>query len=253
MTTKRIHLETHAGMAVLRIDRPPANAIDLELARELESAFAAVEAGDAIRALVLTGAGSCLSAGLDLKVVPTYPPDRQREMVMALNGMVGRLYGLQLPTVAAVNGHAIAGGLILTLACDYRVGAEGDYKLGLSEARVGFPFPVAPMEIVRAELAPPVARIATLLARNIGPQEALANRMLDELQPPDRLLPRALEIAQEMAELPRSTYGRIKRRLRADALARIEDATVNGNDPMLNSWLGAETSSAAAEVLRGRS
>ncbi len=245
-----IQIERVGQIAVLRIDRPPANAIDLDLANEFASALEGIGATDGIGALIVTGGGSCFSAGLDLKVVPTYDRTQQQAMVMQVNRLFGGLYGLPLPTIAAVNGHAIAGGVILTLACDYRIGAEGDYKVGLAEARVGVPFPVAAMAIVQSELSHPVARTMVLTARNSSPRDAVSMGVLDELQPPESLLRRAIEVAQEMAALPHSVYGRIKRELRGAALARIEDAISNKNEPMLESWLSAETREASAEALK---
>ena len=245
-----IHIERIGQIAVLRIDRPPANAIDLDLANEFANALEGVQTTDGIDALILTGVGSCFSAGLDLKALPTYDRAQQQAMVMQVNRLFGGLYGLPLPTIAAVNGHSIAGGVILTLACDYRIGAEGDYKLGLAEARVGVPFPVAAMAIVQSELSHPVARTMVLTARNSSPRDALSMGVLDELQPPELLLPRAMEVAQEMAALPHSIYGRIKRELRGAALARIEDAISNRKEPMLDSWLNAETRAASAEALK---
>ena len=245
-----IQIERVGQIAVLRIDRPPANAIDLDLANEFANALEGVQTTDGIDALILTGVGSCFSAGLDLKVLPTYDRAQQQAMVMQVNRLFGGLYGLPLPTIAAVNGHSIAGGVILTLACDYRIGAEGDYKLGLAEARVGVPFPVAAMAIVQSELSHPVARTMVLTARNSSPRDALSMGVLDELQPPELLLPRAIEVAQEMAALPHSVYGRIKRELRGAALARIEDAISNRKEPMLDSWLNAETRAASVEALK---
>jgi enoyl-CoA hydratase/carnithine racemase len=75
--------------------------------------------------------------------------------------------------------------------------------------------------------------------------------LIDELQPAEQLLARAREIAEEMAGLPRASFGRIKRQMRAAALAQIEDAVSNQNEPVLDSWLGAETATASAEVLAG--
>jgi enoyl-CoA hydratase len=247
---RAIQIERVGQNAVLRIDRPPANAIDLDLANEFANALEGVQTTDGIDALILTGVGSCFSAGLDLKALPTYDRAQQQAMVMQVNRLFGGLYGLPLPTIAAVNGHSIAGGVILTLACDYRIGAEGDYKLGLAEARVGVPFPVAAMAIVQSELSHPVARTMVLTARNSSPRDALSMGVLDELQPPELLLPRAIEVAQEMAALPHSVYGRIKRELRGAALARIEDAISNRKEPMLDSWLSAETRAASAEALK---
>ena len=248
-----IQLDTEAGIATLRLDRPPANALDLQFLTKLSETFAELEKQDDLGALIVTGTGRFFSAGLDLKAVPAYSADEQQQLATELNRMVGRLYGLPLPVVAAVNGHSIAGGVIVQLCCDYRIGAEGDYKIGLTEARVGVVFPVAPMAVVQNELSKPAARVAVLLARNVSPQEALAQGLLDELQPAERLLARAREVAEEMAALPRASFGRIKRQMRAVVLAQVEDAVRNQNEPVLDSWLGAETASASAEVLsRGK-
>lgn len=250
MTTNTIRIERIDNIAVLRIDRPPANAIDLALAQEFETALSTIGGNAEVGALIITGTGNCFSAGLDLKVVPTYDRDQQQAMIMQVNRVFGALYGLGLPTIVAVNGHVIAGGLVLALACDYRIGAEGDYKIGLAEVRVGVPFPAAAITVVRSELSKPVARMMVLTGRNSTPREALAQGIFDELQPADQLLPRAMEVARELAALPRIGYARIKRQLRAAALARIDDAISNRREPMLESWLSTETRSASADALK---
>jgi len=250
LASTAIQIERNGNIAVLRIDRAPANAIDLTLAAEFENTLAAIEDSIEIDALVITGAGSCFSAGLDLKALPTYSREEQGSMVTQVNRLFGRLYGMPVPTIAAVNGHAIAGGLILTLACDCRLGAEGDYKLGLAEVRVGVPYPVAAMAIVQSELTQPVARNLVLTGRNVGPREAMSRGILDELHELELLLPRSLEVARELAALPHSIYGRIKRQLRSAALARIDDAISNHREPMLESWLGEETLAASSEALK---
>jgi enoyl-CoA hydratase len=250
--TNRIKLEQHGGIATLYLDRPPVNAIDTEMLRSMAEQLARIEAATDVRALVVTGVGACFSAGLDLKAVPRYTPAQQRDMLNTLNRTLGCLYCLPIPTVAAVNGHAIAGGLVLALACDYRVGPiSGSCQLGLTEARAGIPFPAAAMAIVQAELTPAVARRTTLVARNIGPDAALTSGILDELQPPEQLLSRAHAIAHELGAIPGTAYARIKRQLRAPAIAHIERTLSAGDDPMLASWLSAETQAAAASLLAG--
>ena len=244
-----IRVESTDGIALVRFERPPANAIELESATKLEETLARLEAEDGTRAVVLTGHGEFFSAGLDLKVVPTYGPEQQRTMVMAINRLVGRLYGLGLPTVAAVNGHAIAGGLVVVLACDFRIGRRGPYRLGLTETRAAVPYPVAAMTVVTTELSPAVARRAVLLARNGTPENALADGILDEVQDGEAIIARALDVARELAALPRSAYASIKRQLRATALERIAAVLATGADPLVETWLGAETASAAAELL----
>ncbi len=244
-----IRVESTDGIALVRFERPPANAIELESATALEETLVRLEADAGTRAVVLTGYGEFFSAGLDLKVVPTYGPEQQRTMVMAINRLVGRLYGLGLPTVAAVNGHAIAGGLVVVLACDFRIGRRGSYRLGLTETRAAVPYPVAATTVVTTELAPAVARRAVLLARNGTPENALADGILDEVQDGEAIIARALDVARELAALPRSAYASIKRQLRATALERIAAVLATGADPLVETWLGAETASAAAELL----
>src|SRR5262245_22736677 len=134
-----IQREVRGKVVVVRFDRPPANAIELESATALETTLAELEADAGVRAVVLTGQGAFFSAGLDLKLVPTYGPAEQRAMIAAINRMVARIYGLTVPVVIAVNGHAIAGGLVVALAGDYRIGSHGTYHLGLTETRVAMP------------------------------------------------------------------------------------------------------------------
>ena len=138
------------GVALIRFDRPPVNAIDLAVTEELGALAAALERAPP-KALVLTGTGATFSAGLDLKAVPAYAPAERKALVLSINRMVRRLYGLPCPTVAAVNGHAIAGGLVMALACDLRIAAAGAAKLALSEVNVGIPFPLGPLLVVNED------------------------------------------------------------------------------------------------------
>lgn len=251
MSPPSLRLERTDGIALLRFDRPPVNAIELGAVPEFSQAFDEIEGSADIGALVVTGARDCFSAGLDLKVVPSYGPQQQRELIQGLNRIVARLYALPRPTVAAVNGHAIAGGLILALCCDYRIGVREPCKLGLTEARAGVPFPAAPMAVLQAELAAPAARTLTLLARNTDSDGALARGVLDELTPRESLLERALDVAGDLASMPRDAYGRIKRQLRSPTLAHIEEIVARDADPLLHGWLTPETARAAASLLTG--
>lgn len=241
----------HAGaVALFRLNRSPVNAIDLTFARALDAAFVPlVDAGET-RAIVVTGTGRCFSAGLDLKLVPGYSPEEQRAMVSTLNRVLAKLYGCPLPVVGAINGHAIAGGLILALACDYRVGSSAPCKLGLTEVRAGVPFPAAAMSVLQAEVAPNVARLLTLRGNNVGAETALAYGLVDEIEAPDRVVPAALAVAHDLASMPRDAYARIKRQVRARTIAFIDDTVARGSDPMLESWLTGETRTAAAGLLR---
>lgn len=245
-----IDLDVQDGIATLRLNRPPVNAVNLELLRAADSALRDIKARTDVRALIVTGAGKAFCAGLDLRAVPGYTPPEQQEMVLGISRMVATLYALPVPTVAAVNGHAIAGGLVIVLACDYRVGTEAPCQIGLTEARAGIPFPHGAMAVVKAEMSKAVARRRTLVARNSSSQEAMADGFLDELQPPERVLPRSLEVALDLASLPPISYGQIKHQLRSETLAAMEPIVAANTDPLLDSWLSGDTKAAAASLLR---
>ena len=248
MPATHIHIEPVDDVAVVRLDRAPANAFDLSLARELDAALVDVESSDA-KSLVLTGSGSFFSAGLDLKVVPGYSKSEQRDMILALGKMIGRLYAISRPTIAAVNGHGVAAGTLLALACDYRVGPVGDYRFGLTGARVGIPYPIAVQAVIESELDSATTRIMLLGAEQFGPDEAVAKGILDELREPGEVLERAIEAARQRSQMPAVTYGRIKRQLRAVALKRIHAANHSGDDPSLESWMTSDSADASAEAL----
>src|SRR5215212_2483711 len=162
-----VQVEQHGDVALVRIDRAPANAMDLEL---LDAANAArEELGSASPgAVVLTGRDGFFSAGVDLKAVPTLSAREQRDMVAGINRLFAGWYSFPRPVVCAVNGHAIAGGLILALCADYRVGSTAG-KLGLTELRAGIPYPAAAMVVVRRELSAQTARLLVLRAELIDP------------------------------------------------------------------------------------
>lgn len=248
MSPSGVVLEQRDAVTVLRLERPPANALGLELARDLE---AALDSGtmSAARALVLVGSGRFFSGGLDLKAVPRYSREQQREFLNLLNRLLGRLYGLPIPVVGAINGHAVAGAFILALATDYRIGARGAVQLGLTEARVGIPFPAVPMIILRAEWAPQDIRYSTLWAKTFGPEEAFRRGALDELTPPRGVLDRAIEVARDMTDIPADSYARVKHQVRAAALAKIKEVVSRGSDPMLEHWLSPQAEAASAAQL----
>lgn len=224
---------TAGGVAVIRFDRPPANAIDLAVTAEFEALLGALEAAPP-KALVLTGSGGTFSAGLDLKAVPAYGPDQRRELVLSINRMVRRLYGFPRPVAAAVNGHAMAGGLVLALSCDLRIAAAGPSRIALSEVSVGIPFPLGPLLVVGDAVAGATRRDLALFGKVYDPPAALAAGLVDEIVATDAVLPRAVEHAAALAALP--GFRAIKAQLRAATLAELDRANADGHDPLLGQW-----------------
>jgi enoyl-CoA hydratase len=228
-----VSVETNGAVTVVRVDRPPANVISLELLDELVDALEQL-AADVPAALVIAGRAGFFSAGVDLKAVHGYGPDEQRRMVSGVNRMVLATYGMPCPVIAAVTGHAIAGGLVLALCADLRIASlEGRY--GLTEIKVGVPYPQAAIGVVRAELPSHAARRLALSNELIDGTEALRLGLFDEALEPDQVLPRAVELATELAAFPADVYAATKRELRRGPLGEIRAAVES--EPLLESWL----------------
>ncbi|MFL5887865.1 MAG: enoyl-CoA hydratase/isomerase family protein [Solirubrobacteraceae bacterium] len=244
-----VSIEEHDDVAVVRVDRPPANAMDPGLLADAVAATEDIAAAEPA-AVVLTGRPGFFSAGADLKVVPTLDADGQRAMVDGINGLCMAWYGLPRPVVCAVNGHAIAGGLVFALCADYRV-AAADGRYGLTELRAGVPYPTMAIAVVAAELSAPATRRLVLRADLVDAADLRELGAFDEVVPNDEVLDRALAVARDLAALPSSAYAATKRRLRAPTLALAARLQAGEADPLGDAWTDADTASRAAAILRG--
>ncbi|GIW42673.1 MAG: enoyl-CoA hydratase [Candidatus Binatia bacterium] len=236
------------GVRVLRLDFPPANAIGEALLEALGSELEEAERTPEVRALVLTGTGKFFSGGFDFSA-----PPRDEASVRRLQDVYrdvhARLLGFPKPTVGMLNGHAVAGGLVLFLACDYRLGVEGDYRVGLNEVAVGAAFPRAAFEIVRLRLAHARACETILGAALYPASQAPRLGIVDELFPPEVFEPTVLRRASRLAGFPREAYAHAKRLLVGDALERIRAETREEAEEAAAVWLAPE-SRAAREAQR---
>jgi len=222
------------GVVVLTVDRPPANAMDITLLRDLLEAIGQV-ASDPPRALVLAGRPGFFSAGVDLKMIPGYGLQQQREMIASINAMALGVYELPCPVIGAITGHAIAGGLVLALCTDIRIASSAG-RYGLTEVKVGVGYPQAAIGVVAAELAPHAARVLALGNELIDAAECRRLGAFDEVADPDDVVARALEFATSAATFPPEVYARTKRELRGATSARLRAAAVE--DPLLARWVG---------------
>ena len=226
------------GVELLRIEHGKANALDLELLNELSAAFD--EAAEVRGGLVLTGSGSIFCAGVDLfRVVDGGRPYIER-FLPALSRVFLQLFTLSRPVVAAINGHAIAGGCILACACDCRVMGQDRGRIGLPELAVGVPFPASAVELLRSITGS--ARLQELLyfGRTYEPHDALKHGLVDEVVPSASVLERAIVIARELAARPGDSFRITKNYVRGPAAARIRAAEEDAAN-LLDAWASPET------------
>lgn len=191
----------HDGIAELALRRPPANALNTALVTALNGALQA-EVASGCRAIVLTGLPGMFSGGLDVPELIDQPRAAIQEFWSCFFGLCRTLAESPVPVVAAISGHAPAGGAVLTLFCDYRIAVAGRFRIGLNEVRVGLPVPSTILLALAGVVGERTA--ARLAMRGDMPQmeEALALGLVDELVDTGQLMPRAREYAAELVALP---------------------------------------------------
>lgn len=227
------------GIRVLRLAHGKVSALDIELGEALLVELkAAAKAG--ARALVITGTGTAFSAGVDLFRVVTDGPEYGRRFLPVLDAMLRDTLTFPLPVVAAVNGHAIAGGCILAACCDRRIMAEGTGRIGIPELAVGVPFPALPLQIMAARLSDRALRDLVYTGRTVHADEAMALGLVDETCPADRLLDRAVESARALAAIPAAAFALTKQAFYAPILDRTS-SLADLNARVVEAWTQPHT------------
>ena len=231
-----IELTEQGGVAVLRLAHGKANAMSLEFCEALTARLTAVSSS---RAVVLTGTGHIFSAGVDLLRLTEGGASYVRKFLPALCAMFAAVFSHRAPVVAAINGHAIAGGCVLACAADRRLMARDGGHIGVTELLVGVPFPPVAMEIMRCATAPQFFADAIFSGATVTPLEALARGWVHEVVEPPALLERAVEAANALAALPPDAFALSKRQVRQPALARMQAPDVDAAIEQI--WTSSET------------
>jgi enoyl-CoA hydratase len=224
------------GVALLRLADGKANAMSLELCRALTARFGEVALAPAV---VVTGTGHIFSAGVDLLRLIDGGAAYIREFLPALSTMLATVFAHPKPVVAAINGHAVAGGCVLACAADRRPMARDAGRIGVPELLVGVPFPPAAMEIMRCATAPQYFEEALFGGATYAPPEAAARGLVHDIVDPHELIGRAVAAAKSLAALPPAAFALTKRQTRAPALERLARADVEAT--VAEIWTAPET------------
>jgi enoyl-CoA hydratase/carnithine racemase len=246
-----IDIHDAGAVRVLTLSSGKVNALDVELLTELTEAVNAAEQNE-VGALVVTGAGTVFSAGVDLRRVLEGGRAYTDQLVPALSAAFTALFTFPGPTVAAINGAAIAGGCVLACACDRRL-MVAEAAIGASEVRVGVPFPVAALEILRHACGDHVEDVI-LEGRLHQGTDALVRQLVHALVDGDVVGP-AIDVAADLATISVDTYVSSKTQIREPALARIR-AGAEIDEKVRAAWGSKRVAEAIAEQLerlrRGR-
>ncbi len=213
-----LKVELEGNVAVLSMDDGKANALSYPMIDALMAGLARAESEAA--SAVLIGRPERFSAGFDLKVMMA-GPDAAKELLRKGSELLLRLYGLKVPLVIGCTGHALAGGALMVLTGDLRIGAEGPYRIGLNEVAIGLPVPVLAMELARDRLLATELGRATLMAQIYDPTSAQRAGYLDEVVPGAEVRARAVAEAKRLGELSQRAFSATKTRLRGKTIAHI--------------------------------
>ncbi len=227
-----VRVERRGEVAVLTLDRPRANAFSPELVGDLSKAFAA--SGDAGAVVLASSTPGMFSAGWDLHYLLTQDRRGFETFVSTYFDLVRQIFAFERPVVAALAGHAIAGGLIVAAAADERFAAQGGAQLGLSEVLLGVPVPACLLEVFRHAVGPRAMERLAATGENLSVERALEAGLVDREVPADSLLEEATGRARLLAGVPSRAYASVKLRCRAAALARFDQA--RGGDSFQDFW-----------------
>lgn len=234
-----VTLEAGGGLAVLRLSGRHGNAINHDLLDGLRDGLESIRAGGT-RGVLLCSAGKLFCPGLDLlELVELDRPEMDRFMGKFSRTMLD-LYALPLPVVAALEGHAIAGGCVLAMTTDWRI-LRRDALVGLNEVKVGVPLPWGVAQILREAVAGSRLEEVCLLGRNYSGEEALATGLAHELTGPGEAEAAARARLEELAGKDGRSLGITKSYLRRPALDRIRAGEERHRGEWLDAWFSPET------------
>jgi enoyl-CoA hydratase len=235
-----IDIKTDAGIAVMTLAHGKANALDIEFCQALTARFMELR-GSQAKAVVITGQGNIFSAGVDLKRLGAGGTDYIREFLPVLNGLYDAAFYHPKPVVAAINGHAVAGGAVLAACADRRIMARDSGRIGVTELLVGVPFPALAFEILRFAVPPRYLPEVTLSGATYASEAALQRGWVDEVVEPSALMERALAAAQSLAALPAPAFAQTKMQIRQPVTERLRQSGQATDKAVTDIWTAPAT------------
>ncbi len=237
MNETSIRVETEGGLRILALSRGKANALETETCAALHRLAKEAEADDNVHAVVLTSASTKIfCGGFDLEVLAHADRESFGRFVRTFETLFFDLFLLGKPLVAALTGHAVAGGALLAGTADFRFGAEGTFVIGLPEANLGVHVPRYCLEALRVSVGDRALTRWALSGEPIPFSEARELGALDRIVSPEQLVKEAVAFARRLGGAPSEVYAAIKRDLRGTAVERAREVLLDGRQAFVDSW-----------------
>lgn len=219
--TAVLEYQQEPDYCLITMDDGKANALSFDMLAQINTALDQAE--EAQKVVIICGRPGKFSAGFDLNVMGQGGP-AMLDLLRQGASLSQRLLNFRTPVVLAVSGHALAMGALLLLSADYRIGIHGNYKIGLNEVAIGMTLPYFGVELARARLSSSHLNAAVGLARIYDAGAAVEAGYVDEAVQEDELLPRSIELAQQLAGLNMEAHKNTKERIREGLNAALEAA-----------------------------
>ncbi len=232
-----------SGVVDLRLNRPPVNALSHDLLRDLSAALEGTFTEGA-RAVVISGQPGIFSAGLDIPLLLRLDKAEMSVFWETFFRVLQKIACSPVPIGFAITGHCPAGGTVLSLFGDFRIAADGDYRLGLNETEVGLPMPPLVFRAFRRLVGARAAEQLAVAGRLIGPEEARAVGLVDEVVACESVIPNAVRRAAALAALPAHALSVTRAEARSDLRALFEGVGQATYEGMTDSWFASETQTA---------
>ena len=216
-----IGVTRHGNIALLTLANGKANVLDIEFCRALTGQFTTLKKAP-VDAVVITAQGPVFSAGVDLLRASKDGVKYLRQFLPVLNKMFDAVFNFPKPVVAAINGHAIAGGCVLASCADYRLMARGNGRIGVTELLVGLPFPALAFEVMRFVTGPRHFAELVYTGATFPPEEAMERGLLHEVVEPATLQERALDAARMLAQISPVAFTQTKQQMRLGVTDRMK-------------------------------
>jgi enoyl-CoA hydratase len=245
-----IEIEREGEVALLYLNRAKVNALDPALVSELLAKWRELDADPATGAVVLASRREgVFSAGFDLKALHDLQRDRFAVFIQTFASLYYAIFAGAVPVVAAVGGHAIAGGAILALACDRRIFSRGEGRFGVTEVDLALPLPPGVLQLLRAAAGEGPTVEAALFGRLYTPEEARASGYADRLVETGDALTEALREAHVLAAKPREALRTIRRELRSPWSRRVAEADAGVGEAFAHWWFSKEATARREALL----
>lgn len=243
-----VETEIKDGIARIVLNRGKVNAINMEMVDHIRDAFEKIREDDKARSIVFTGNGKFFSFGFDIPELLTYTREDFVLFLTNFTDLYSYIYLYPKPVIGALNGHTIAGGCMLALACDFRIMMAGKGKIGLNEVNIGASVFAGAAEMTKFLIGGKNAHEVLLGGEMLDTENALRLGLVDKVVPEERFVEEIENTAREYAGKNQAAFASIKRLIRQPVADQIIDRETDSINEFTDIWYTEESQRTLREV-----